>query len=523
VVCAIEAAIVAVLAVQVFGGSAAPAPVRQLRQPPPATAATSAGTSAVAATSVPGATPPRTASDPVRTEAAAKFVAGDPVGVLLTGTVRTRDGRPADASLSASLDKARASASSTEDGSYAMLGLQPGEWQVTVRGTGIVEQSTQLTITDDAVQHRDFMVDPSFAVKVLIVTPDGGDATTALRKTMSGMGDFSAAGQRDPLPERLAPTEYGMGLGDAKWDAQMNPKDGFAGTMHFTALPAHMALLLRHILLEQQLVQPGQREVKFVVDVEAMKKLAASATVRVLDASGEPLATAHISLTMPNYMSTGQPVNAQGRAELTGLSPGLLRCSIYAPDHEEMYTTLKAEPGQHLDLGDVRLGAEVKCTGTVLDADGRPANANMAWTELKWRQNPSAFGTNRTARTEADGAFTLWHTGAGVIAIAASDTKGNIARGVFDNPPAVPIVLRLSPACEGTVTRPPDPARSFMLTLFDGARRPLTAFGIEPRSTKQPIRMPAGSYPFEVHDEQFRLVQSGTLEFGATPCTLEIR
>ena len=35
--------------------------------------------------------------------------------------------------------------------------------------------------------------------------------------------------------------------------------------------------------------------------------------------------------------------------------------------------------------------------------------------------------------------------------------------------------------------------------------------------------MPAGDYTFEVHDDQQRLVQSGTLTFGVTPCAVEIR
>ena len=521
VVCAIEAAIVVVLAVQVFGGSAAASTTNRPERQPAAKPLSDA-LPAVTPPSAPSTTPQRGANEPSRREVAAKFVAGDPIGVMLTGALRFADGTAADAWLSATLGKETRGASNGEDGSYAMLGLYPGEWKVTLRGTSIVEQSLPLTITDEAVQHRDFVLEPSFPVKVLIVTPDGADATMALRKASFHMSNLSVAGQRDRLPDRLAPTDYGMvSVGDAEWRPEMNPKGGFAGTLHLKALPAHIALLLRHLVLERQVVQPGQGEVKFVVDVEAVMKLAGSATVRVLDAaSGEPLTSARVSL---DGGGGGTAVDAQGRAEVTGLSPGLLRCQIMAAEHETMYTTVKVEVGQRLELGDVRLGPMLKLQGMVLDADGKPANANLQWLELKWRLTPAAFGTNRGARTEADGSFALWGTGAGAIAVTARDNDGNLARGVFDNPPPSPIVLRLAKPCACNITRPADPARSFTVTLFDEARRAIAGIMLEPRQTKSGIGMAAGRYTFEVHDEQFRLVQSGTLEFAASPCSLEIR
>jgi hypothetical protein len=376
------------------------------------------------------------------------------------------------------------------------------------------------------VQHRDFTLDPSFAVRVAIVTPDGGDAARALATALPQFNDFTVAGRRERFPERLAPTDYGMVfVGDAKWDAQRNPKDGFAGTLHLAALPAHVALLQRHLVVEQQVVQPGQQEVKFVVDVAAMKALAGSATVRVLDAAtGAPLTTARVELNTSNRGGGGAKVDADGRAVVEGLSPGLLRCHITAADHEAMYTTVRVEPGQRLDLGDVRLGGALPLQGTVLDADGKPAGASLAWTELKWRRQPTAaFATNRSARTEADGTFSLWGTGAGAIAVAARDQQGNVAMGVFDNPPPEPVVLRLCKPCDCVVTRPADPARAFTVTLFDGARRPVTARTLEPRGVKSTIGLPAGEYTYEVHDDQDRLVQSGTVTLGERPSSVEIR
>lgn len=524
VLCAIEAVIVALLAMQVFATRTPPpadhAPIAQAPSPTPPAAATTPPPPPDAA---PAGNPAGGAAE--RSEAPAKWRADDPVGVLLTGAVHNRDGTPADVQVSAVRDKQRLGTGTEAGGHYAMVGLQPGEWTLTVRGTTIVESSATVTITDEAVQRRDFVVDPSFPVKVMIVTPDGADATMALRKAMHGMPNFTVAGQRERFPDRLAPTDYGMVfVGDAKWDGQMNPKDGFAGTLHLAALPAHVALLQRHLVLEQQVVQTGHREVKFVVDIEAIKQLAGSATVRVLDAAtGQPLAKARVSLDTSNRGGMGQPVDAEGRAVVEGLSPGLLRLEINAPEYETMSTTVSVAPSQRLELGDVRLGAAAQLKGTVLDADGKPATVNLSWAGLKWRTTPTAFANNRWTRTEADGTFSLWGTGTGAIAVTAYGAAGSLACGVFDNPPKEPIVLRLAKPGECTVTRPPDPTRGFTMTFYDGSRRAIAARDLGARMQKHTITLPAGDYTFEVHDDQYRLVQSGALTFGATPCAVEIR
>jgi len=304
----------------------------------------------------------------------------------------------------------------------------------------------------------------------------------------------------------------------------MNPVDGFAGTLHLAAVPAHVAVLQRHLVLQQQVVQPGQKEVRFKVDIEQLKGLAATATVRVLDAiSGEPLTNARFSLNTSNSMAPGAKVDEHGRAVLTGLSPGLLQCSISAPDHERFFHTVRAESGQRLDLGDVRLGPVERLAGTVVDPDGKPAGARIQWTELKWRTTPAQFAHNRAARSDAEGKFQLWGTGRGPIAVRAWGKGDLTAAGVFDNPPSSPIVMRLAKPGQCTVTRPRDPTRAFTVTFYDASKRAIDAFAIPPRITKVTAKLPFGDYTFDVHDGRNHVVQSGSLHVNEVPCTLEIR
>lgn len=530
VVCVVELVVVVLLAWSVFATPVAEATPRVTPAPefvPPQAATPPEPGEAAPAPSSPSAASTRVQRQPV----AAKWNPEDPVGVLLTGTVRWSDGTPlADPNVSAKLDKRYAPSDGGADGAYALAGLSPGEWTVSVRAEGAVDVTEQVLVGDDAVQQHDFVIARSFPVKVLIVTPEGEDGTRALRLSGLSFGDFSVVGQKDRFPERLAPTDYGrVFVGDAKWDGEMNPKDGFAGTLRFaTAPPAHVALLQRHLVIEQQLVQPKQSEVKFVVDLAALKALAGSATARVLDAdTSQPIEGANVSLSTSNRMGGGSKTDAEGRVLVEGLSPGLLRCQISVKEHEQMYTTVRVEPGQRLDLGEVRLGAALPLTGRVVDETGVPVGgAQLRWAELKWLGQARPFATNRGAHTEADGSFQLWGTGTGLIAVTAVTAvtgDGLQARGVFDNPPPAPIELRLCKPAECVVTRPRDPTRSFTVMLFDAQRQPLTAMALEDRKPQQTLSMPPGDYTFEVRDEREQIVQTGTLHFGAIPTALEIR
>ncbi len=526
---AIEAVVCAVLCAAVFGprdGVDAAAAVAT--RPPDAgpAAAPAAAANGTASTLTPVTEAKDAAAPTLRESTRAKYQPDDLLGVMLTGMVRWRDGSPVDgASLWAARDKQNVSGEAGADGRFVMLRLTPGEWQLTVRTQGAVDHTQALVVTDDAEQTLDVTLDRSFPVRVLAVTADGKDLTTILRTELDLHDDLVAAGQSNAFPDRFAPTDYGVVfVGDAKWDSERNPKDGFLGTLQLaSAPPAHVALLLRHVVLDQQRIEPKQSEVRFVVAPDAIQKLLGSATVRVVDAATQqPLAGARVGLMTSNRFSGGQPVDAEGRARVENLSPGRMILAIGANDYEALRTTVRIEPGRTLDLGTIPLAKVLPLVGRVVDAAGKPATAEVRWTELKWRHTPTEFVTNRSARIEADGTFSLWGTGPGRIAVSAHAADGQVAVGVFDNPPPQPVLLQLQPGCQLKITRPKDPLRTFTVTVFGPGRQPVAAATLE-REHPATLSLPAGRYPFEVHDDTDRLTQSGEVDLGTGGASLEVR
>ncbi len=522
----VEVAVLAFLVVQLASAGApqpatpdaaeSRAPVADAAAPTP-----SAEVAANARTDVARAT---AAAEAPRTELATQFDPDDPVGVLLTGTVRWRDGSVAKASVSATAGQVRRGAETATDGTFAIAGLRPGEWNFRIFGEGAVDATFPHALSADPVQVHDFVLDRSFAVRVRIVTPDGQDATRALRLGGYGLWNFHVVGAREPLPSSLALTSVStMNVGDARWHAEMNPVDGNAGTLHLReAPPAHVALLVRSRIVEQQVVPPGQDSITFTVDVDALATQTASVVVRVLDAeTGAPLTNASVALSNASGFTTGTPVDAEGRSKKRAVA-GIHHVTITAPGRERYLNILRVFESP-IDLGDVRLGPAQPLAGRVVDADGKPVAASLQWTELKWRTAPTTFHQNRSAIASAEGEFTLHGTGSGRIAVQARTNDQRIAVGVFDNPPTTPIELRVDHGAVLEISRPVDPTRAFTVTVFDARRDPISAQRMEPGLEQVKLLLPAGAYTFEVHDDHDRLVQSGAVELGAQPAKLVIR
>jgi hypothetical protein len=146
----------------------------------------------------------------------------------------------------------------------------------------------------------------------------------------------------------------------------------------------------------------------------------------------------------------------------------------------------------------------------------------VQWTQLKWRNGPRAFQYNRSAPCDAEGRFELWGAGRGTYAISTVTSDGLVAVGVFDNPPANPVELRVRPAVDVAWRRPADPTQVFTVTVFAAGQSPVAAWRLEPSRLRFVGKLPPGEYSYEVHDDGDRLVRSGRLQLSGGTVTVQL-
>ncbi len=190
-----------------------------------------------------------------------------------------------------------------------------------------------------------------------------------------------------PLPGDLEPVENSSvflpGVGRHRQTGDLNQRaeaDGDDGVLELDQPPpVYAAVLLRHMVLAQQRIEPGQRELRFVVDITEVAKRFAKVRMRVVGADGRP-AAASVEL------STARGGGQRGKADENGVVvvekvlPGLASFSIYAKDSEHYPTHLSIASGADLDLGDVVLTAP--SSGTRVTALS-PVPLSQVWRRTK--------------------------------------------------------------------------------------------------------------------------------------------
>lgn len=364
---------------------------------------------------------------------------------------------------------------------FAFPGLAPGRYELSVAVVGHRPATRAIEITEEIASLRvDVVLAPTWDLRVLMVTPDGVPLHEALFTQRDAQLELvrpivDALATLAPLSSPIPNVTEGMpqfGLG--QWNGGREQIDDnrprlpkrYAGTIELPVdSPVYVSAVLRSAVLATERVEPGQEEVRLVIAVDDVLRSFGRVRLRVIDsASRDPVKGARVSLTDSQSGSSGTPVDAEGRVELSA-APGVLRVVVLAEGLMLPPWSIELSPGQLVDLGDVPLGVASEIT---VKLDGLPAGDRVGCYVKSREAPPHPALKPRFAHVSLDktgagkealipGRYTLQATSDKTIASVDFDT-----RALGD----APLVVAMQPAAVLRIV-PPPLERAVSLTITD--------------------------------------------------------
>ena len=469
------------------------------------------------------------------------IVPGDAMGIVLSGTIRSSDGKPVEgASVYVRRDRDGRSGNSAGPGCYAVAGLQPGEWKLTCRAEGYAQHEATCVLDERAFQQVDIELQASYVVRVKVLGADGKSIVDELqKKTMWGVPYVVAT--EAPLAGDLPPSEQSrlirFGLGEWTGFHDISARDvdpklkelGYAGELRMNrAPPAFASLLLRTALLQGQRIEPGQKELVFTIEAKDVLARHGTVKLRLVDGvTGNPIADAGLGVRTAQGGGSHAKTGADGHAVIENVLPGLGILEVHrGQDREGIFRYVLVPTGGTVDLGDVTLSAAQKITGTVVDADGKPVNgASMQWTELDCRTFPQPLVNNRSSSAEADGKFQLWGCGRHRYVVFARMRDGSFGFTTVDAtagaPP--PVTITLAKPTKVALSTHFDMTVGYIVTALANDRSPVAVATLGTEYRPESMLLPPGAYTVEIHDlTTHRLARSFALQVGSEPLTIDV-
>ncbi|MDO8348930.1 MAG: carboxypeptidase regulatory-like domain-containing protein [Planctomycetota bacterium] len=373
---------------------------RQETLPPPtmALAAPAPPSNADPATATPAVTPPPAAIDtsiaaparPTATEAILYGTAKRPDGSLVTEGVfwLYRGGE-------------HVGTDSPRRGTFVFAGLQPGTHVLRSRIDDELPLEHTIEVVGPRTRH-DVVLPERWLLTVNAVTPDGAPLADAVQKQLPGvhwMRGLTAAAFLDPIAGDLpASTHPQTDVGIGKFRDGFNQmREGAAmpkQTIGVLALPTapsvSVCLLLRNAVVAQMPATPGQTEITFTLAVDAVLGKTSTVRMRIVDASGAPVAGARVALDEPSTSSGGKPADAEGRFVAKNLKPGRVRLRVSHKEQHGPPAEIDIPPGHDLDLGDVVLQPSVVVELALDNFDGKGSVRTI------WLDSPPQAGWSAT-------------------------------------------------------------------------------------------------------------------------------
>lgn len=413
-------------------------------------------------------------------------------------------------------------------GGYAVCDLSPGTWRVTCEVPGFRRLDFEHTLTGAAIQRLDIELQAAVVLPVSIRTTDGKRLQAELTKTglWQGLGIVITAAA---LVGDFEPTENSSlsiaGVGRHRKSGDLNQlaePDGDDGVLELDQPPpVYAAVLLRHTVLAQQRIDPGQTEVHFVIDLAEVERRYAKVRLRLVGPNG-PIAKAMIRLSTAQGGGHGGRTDENGVAVIDKVLPGLASFDVMSPDSERYSTHLTVEPGADLDLGDIVLTAPGKLQGRVVGADGVGVAASVQWTAVDLWRPPHPMMDRRSTSADGDGDFALTD-GMRRYSMRALAQDGRVGFAVVDASaaPTERFAITVLPAHKVRLSCPPMSLRVAVVTDRDG--NPLVVSRLEQRWNEGSISLPDGDYQLTIYDGRGARLGSEALRVAGADLAKELQ
>lgn len=364
-------------------------------------------------------------------------------------------------------------------GNFEFGDLRPDHWRLLATAPGYVSRRMEFDVgRQEKEKHLDVTLTPSPELRVKVVTPEGKDLFQAV------IDDPELAGTFVPVPfaMREAPGPRIADLGDnpsqafasGRWQRRENDEDkslgDASGVLELTdALPLHVGVSVRGVVVDQRLVPAGSEEAVFVVPLERVKALVSGVRVRLVSArDGQPIAGASVEVEGLEAVTT----DSQGEASVEGVPPGEHRITFEAQGVERRQEWIVVEPGAKDDLGVRQLSPAVKISGRVVDENGAPVQAVVHLRALDAQAPAHSLPTADEVESDQDGRFTFERAGRRryVVSIDGGDRAVPVTT-VDTSAGEVPELLLHASSCgELKLTFPiePPPGSRYIVDTDDG-------------------------------------------------------